>query len=214
MSRAKVYKNKLELVNDLIKNDDVVLDVGFWGQGIKIDNENWVHNLILKQTKIVYGLDVDFDEHKLRDPVFYKKGDAEDFDFNIKFDIIFAGDLIEHLSNPGLFLESCDRNLKDDGRLIITTPNCFSLFSLAEKITKFEPTVNKDHVCYFNFKTASQLLKKNNFTIAEMSFLYSLEINFKESWKKKFLNLTYCLLSSVNPKFIETLVIVAQKNKK
>jgi len=214
MSKVKVYKNKLELVGDLIKNDDVALDVGFWGQGIKIDNENWVHNLILKRAKTVYGLDTEFDENRLRDPVFYKKGNAENFDFNVKFDIIFAGDLIEHLSNPGLFLESCARNLKDDGRLIITTPNCFSLFSLVEKITKFEPTVNKDHVCYFNFKTATRLLEKNNFIISEMSFLYGLEINFKESWKKKILNIIYYLLSLISVKFIETLVVVAQKNKK
>jgi len=214
MNDSKVYKNKLELIDNLIESKDVVLDVGFWGQGIKINNDNWVHNLILKKAEVVYGLDIDFDENKLLDSNLYKKGNAENFDFNIKFDVIFAGDLIEHLSNPGLFLESCTRNLKSNGRLIITTPNCFNLFNLAEKITKPEPTVNEDHICYFNFKTILHLLEKNDFIIRETSYLYSLGSNFKESWKKKFLNLIYYLFSMISVKFIETLVVVAQKNKK
>ena len=206
-----VYKNKKDLINSLVGKEDVVLDVGFWGQGVKKNKENWVHGLLSDRAKEVYGLDIDFEENALDSPVRYKKASAENFDFENKFDVIFAADLIEHLSNPGMFLQSCARNLKPNGRLIITTPNCFNLFNIAEKFSKNEPTVNKDHTCYFNFKTLKRLLEKNNFITEEPAFLYSLDIGCKESLKKKILNLIYFIFSKFTSKFIETLVVSTQK---
>jgi len=97
--------------------------------------------------------------------------------------------------------------------LIITTPNCFNLFNLAEKISKNEPTVNYDHTCYFNSKTLSKLLEKNGWKVEKIDYLYTLDVNFKESWKKIFLNYLYSFLSKFTSKYIETLVIVAVKNK-
>ncbi|MDD4332939.1 MAG: class I SAM-dependent methyltransferase [Patescibacteria group bacterium] len=207
----KIFQNKQELIDTLVGPDDVVLDVGFWGQGLTIDKKNWVHSLLLKRARKVYGIDLYFDLNKLANKENYSRQNAENFGFSFGFDVIFAGDLIEHLSNPGLFLDSCRKNLKDNGKLIITTPNCFGLFNLAEKISKYEPTVNSDHTCYFNLKTIKQLLKKNNFEVSEYYYLYSLGLDYKESWKKKILNLFYYFFSKFTSKFIDTLVIVARK---
>jgi len=208
--KYKIYKNKSALIKELINNDDIVLDVGFWGQGININDKNWVHNLLLNRSKNVYGLDLNFDIEKLDNKANYQKASAENFNFDIKFDIIFSSDIIEHLSNPGLFLKSCRKNLKKSGKLIITTPNCFNLFNITEKISKLEPTVNKDHTCYFNKKTLKQLLQKNNWKVNRIAFLYSLDVNYKESFKKKVLNILYYLLSKITSKYITTLVIVAK----
>jgi len=208
-----IYKDKKELIKSFIKKTDMVLDVGFWGQGVTILDENWVHNLLKKNSQEVYGLDIDFDLEKLDGKEKYLKGSAENFVFPVKFDVIFAGDIIEHLSNPGLFLESCAKNLKDEGSLIITTPSCFNFFNLVEKITKKEPTVNKDHTCYFNYKTLKSLLDKNSWKMTEKVFLYALNVSTKESYKKKFLNFIYFLLSKFTNKFIETLVVVAKKER-
>jgi len=200
------------MIKCLIKREDTVLDVGFWGQGVSVNNKNWVHKILKNQAKEVYGLDLDFDESLLADTALYKKASAENFDFNNKFDIIFAGDLIEHLSNPGLFLESSSRNLKEGGRLILTTPNCFNLFNITEKITKYEPTVNIDHTCYFNTKTLKRLLEKNGWWVMEISYLYKLETLHTESVKKKFLNIIYKILSRFTTKYLETLVVMAVRS--
>jgi len=208
---AKIFQTKKDIINNLINDSDVVLDVGFWGQGVRIYNENWAHSFIKNRAKEVFGIDLDFNVSQLPDQHHYLKGNAENFDFPVKFDVIFAGDLIEHLSNPGLFLDSCRRNLKADGRLIIITPNCFNLYHLAEKISKREPTVNKDHTCYFNEKTIKQLLVKNSWTVGSIDFLYSLPILYQESSKKKFLNFIYYILSRFTTKYMENLVITARK---
>src|ERR1700740_3597436 len=144
-----IYKNKRELIADTVRKTDRVLDIGFWGQGITSDNPRWPHNALKKNAKEVYGLDLDFDEKRFPPP-HYLKASAEDFDFPVKFDVIFAGYLIEHLSNPGLFLRSCKRNLAEGGRILVTTPNVFNLFNLASKITHYEPVVNKDETCFFS----------------------------------------------------------------
>ena len=45
-------------------------------------------------------------------------GDAETFVDGQKYDVIFAGELIEHLSNPGNFLKCAHENLVDDGVMV------------------------------------------------------------------------------------------------
>lgn len=204
-----IYKNKKELLERLIRNTDTVLDIGFLGQGIQEDNPHWPHRIITGISKEVYGVDLELSGRYAHD-AHYQEASAENFYFNTTFDILFAGDLIEHLSNPGLFLDCCKRHLKPGGCLILTTPNTFNLFNLTEKLTKREPTVNPDHTFYFNNKTLSKLLEKNGMKAVEVSYLYSLEYSHTESLRKKFLNVIYWCLSKFTDKFVETLVIVAK----
>jgi 2-polyprenyl-3-methyl-5-hydroxy-6-metoxy-1,4-benzoquinol methylase len=215
MSKTFTVKNKKELIKYLITSEDVVLDVGFWGQGIKLDSPHWPHRLLLDQAKSVYGIDIEYDETKMPQERqnFYKKAAAENFSFEKKFDVVFAGDLIEHLINPGLFLENVEKNISAGGRLIMSTPNTFNLFNLAGKLTNDEPVVNSDHTFYFNHKTLGCLLKKCGWEVEHIGYMYSLEYDIKESYKKKFLNVLYKLASYVTPKYYETLIIVATVNK-
>lgn len=204
-----IYRDKKALITALIQNGTSVLDVGFWGQGLGFDDPEWPHAMLKHQTSEVYGVDLDYDASRLDPPDHYLKANAEQFDFSKKFDNIFAGDIIEHLSNQGLFLAACSRNLKPGGTLILTTPNCFNLFNIAEKFTKVEPTTNSDHTCYYNSKTLKKLLQKNGWDVTSIDFLYTLNPKFEESWKKKFLNILYAIFSWWTPKFVETLVVVA-----
>lgn len=48
---------------------------------------------------------------------------------NNTFDIVYAGELIEHLYNPDIFLEESNRILKKGGYLLITTPNLCAWFN-------------------------------------------------------------------------------------
>ncbi|MBI2030230.1 class I SAM-dependent methyltransferase [Candidatus Kaiserbacteria bacterium] len=186
----------------------MVLDVGCFGQGIKKDDSNWPHAILKSRAKEVYGIDLELPDEYKNDSR-YKVASAEDFSFPVRFDTIFAGDLIEHVSNPGLFLNCVRKHLQPNGILILTTPNTFNLFNMTEKLTKKEPTTNPDHTFYFNSKVLSKLLEKNGMMTKEVSFLYTLGYKHKESWKKKFLNKVYWLLSKFTDKFVETLVIVA-----
>lgn len=204
-----LYRDKSALLASFLDKTTRVLDVGFWGQGSTIRDMKWPHRMIQERAGEVYGIDLNYDETLVSPADHYKKSSAENFDFNVKFDVIFAGDIIEHLSNPGMFLDACKRNIASNGVLVITTPNCFDLFNMAEKLTKREPTVNKDHTCYFSEKTILQLLKKNGWQ-GEIHHMYTLDYEHQESWRKKILNVIYFLLSKITTKFIGTIVVVAQ----
>ena len=215
------FYDKKELIDALVSSSDIVLDVGFWGQGVSVSSPHWVHNMSPAQAAEVWCIDIEYDDARLlatpsrggpQDARFYRRMSAESFTLPQKFDVIFAGDLIEHLPNPGLFLERARAHLKPRGRLVMTTPNCFNLFSIVEKFTKGEPSVNRDHTCYFNERTLRQLLGKCGFDSVEHAFMWRLDVEYKESWKKKILNIFYTLIGSFSPRFLETLVVVA-KNK-
>jgi len=215
MNTVFTVHNKIELIDKLISQNDVILDVGFWGQGITMENKAWPHYLLLNKTKDVYGIDLEFDIEKIspENRHKYKKVAAEDFKFDVKFDVIFAGDLIEHLVNPGLFLKNCIENLKPKGRLILTTPNTFNLFNMAGKLTREEPVTNSDHTFYFNRKVINTLLQKCGWEVQTFGFMYTLDYNIKESYKKKILNFIYKFISFFTPKFYETLIVVATPKK-
>jgi 2-polyprenyl-3-methyl-5-hydroxy-6-metoxy-1,4-benzoquinol methylase len=211
-----IFANKAALVAALVRPEDRVLDVGFWGQGVSAKDANWPHRLLLDRAREVWGLDLDYDDAALPQGASrYRRASAESFDLGgEKFDLIFAGDLIEHLPNPGLFLGASAAHLAPNGRLVITTPSAFNLFNLLEKVSKREPTTNPDHTCYFNQKTLRQLFAKCGWRVDEVRFVYTLGVKHRESWKKKAQNLLYRALSHFTDKFDETVVVVATPIRK
>lgn len=212
MSETLVFKNKVELIKTLISETDTVLDVGFWGQGKTFEDPTWPHKLIKDRASNVYGIDLVYDETVIPEASRekYKIAAAEDFSFEEKFDVIFAGDLIEHLINPGLFLDNAKKHLKPGGRLVMTTPNTFNLFVMTGKLTRPEPPINPDHTFYFNRRTIGKLLEKCGWGVSQFAFMYTLGYTHKESYKKKILNVIYFILSKFTTKFYETMVVVAQ----
>ena len=93
-------------------------------------------------------------------------GDAQNLPKSMgKFDVIVAGELIEHLENPGLFLRSARSVLaKSPSMLILTTPNVLGGFFFYRHsiLNKKEPW--PEHVCYFSRTTITQLLEREGFS--------------------------------------------------
>tara|TARA_Y100000310_G_scaffold324261_1_gene385930 strand:- start:638 stop:1366 length:729 start_codon:yes stop_codon:yes gene_type:complete len=55
------------------------------------------------------------------------------------FDVIYAGEILEHLYNPDRFLEECRRVLKDNGHLIVTTPNLCNWYNRVLMLFGIQP---------------------------------------------------------------------------
>jgi 2-polyprenyl-3-methyl-5-hydroxy-6-metoxy-1,4-benzoquinol methylase len=88
-------------------------------------------------------------------------GDVEHMEenaFPAPFDVILAGEIIEHIVNPGLFLRSARRHLAPGaGRLVITTPNHFSSRRYLHFLAGREKC-HPHHTCYYSYHTLSRLL--------------------------------------------------------
>jgi SAM-dependent methyltransferase len=84
-----------------------------------------------------------------------------------KFDVIITSNLIEHLYNPGLFLENVKRHLKTGGVVLISTPNPFSLMKFIEIVAKDDQGCGV-HTMWFDPKTLSNLMAVYGFEIKEI----------------------------------------------
>jgi len=127
------------------------------------------------------------------------------------FDIIVAGEIIEHIFDTDFFLSEIRRVLKLEGKMIISTPNLASLgrraFLLFGKNPIIELSPNEPdssgHIRYFTFKTLKQLLKKNKFKIISSQ---SDCVNFSSNGK-----IRSALLARMFPKFGASIIFLAKK---
>jgi SAM-dependent methyltransferase len=97
--------------------------------------------------------------------------DAESMRLNERFDLIVAGELIEHLSNPGLFLERAREHLKEGGRLILTTPNPWDWTRFARAVIRLPSTPIQDHVCWYDKETIRNLANRYGFKVERVEFV-------------------------------------------
>lgn len=116
-----------------------------------------LHSIIYNNN--VYGLDI-IDCPNMKN---FKQGDAQKMPYKDEmFDTVIAGELIEHLENPEKFLLESKRVLKDNGILIITTPN---KKSWSNRI--FGNYNLERHISLFNFGGIKKLVSKH-FKIEQM----------------------------------------------
>lgn len=85
-------------------------------------------------------------------------GDAQNFDLG-KFEVIIAGEVIEHLGDLRGFFKSAARNLLPGGRLIITTPNPYSLVALRHAVLGRQVPNDSEHVVLLDATVLCNLVK-------------------------------------------------------
>jgi SAM-dependent methyltransferase len=136
-----------------------ILEVGFGNRP----------NLYLKGD--ITGLDIV--KKKTLPPNFKKMvvGDSQNMHMikDKTFDCVVSGDMIEHLENPSNFLREAHRVLKDDGLLIVSTPNSSFLLSvLADILFLKHFYFNDTHINLFNPRIMYKLLRYNRFELKKM----------------------------------------------
>ncbi len=161
----KLRFDKAGLVCELVAGKDV-LDIGCVDHSLDVRSKGrWLHERIRSVASSTVGLDYERDEiKKLKsegyDVVF---ADAVDFDIDRKFDVVVAGDILEHLVNPAGFFASVKRHLRPNGKLILTTPNANCILYFIENILLGFELDNTDHVSIFTPTTMGKMLEKCGF---------------------------------------------------
>lgn len=131
--------------------------------------------------------------------------DAEQIKFNEKFDVVFAGELIEHLPNPGLFLKAAQKVLKPDGLIVLSTPNTFSaskIIRVMQMITN-DPPENPDHTIYFTPQRLGTLAKKCGLRLLEVDYSF-----FPFTNKTLLMGLNQLVCKFLGDKFKEQILVV------
>lgn len=149
--------------------DRRVLDVGAASGHTRPD---WVHAQIAEVAAKVVGIDIDAAGVRAAQDRGYdvRLVDAQAADLGERFEIAFAGELIEHLTDFSGFLDGVRKHLEPDGHLILTTPNAFALSNFVYRVG-FRPRVHHEHTCWFCEDTLATLLTRCGFEPVEVAYL-------------------------------------------
>jgi SAM-dependent methyltransferase len=146
-----------------------VLDIG---AGSGLDRPDWMHAAIAEVANEAVGVELDPSlAERARDLGFdVIAADAQTMELGRTFQVVWAGEVIEHLSCVGGFLDAARRHLEPGGVLVLTTPNVFAVSNFVYRIGG-RPRVNKGHTCWFDEITLGQLLRRHGFETVEIAYV-------------------------------------------
>jgi SAM-dependent methyltransferase len=135
-----------------------------------IASDRFLHGMLTNVCQEVVGMDIEKDmidwlqsnhainniKHgNIENPEDYPEGD---------FDFILAGEIFEHLSNPGKALDAIHKITKHNTRFIITVPNAYSLKGFARASVKYE-LIHPDHILHHSSHTLKTLMERHGFKV-------------------------------------------------
>jgi len=151
-SKANKYYHKL--ISDLVKGNDI-LDVAYHSNP----------NPFLSNYCTI-GIDL----YDFSNVSYYKetvKGDAtrlKEIFKNKSFDTIIVGHFIEHVENPYKLIRQCKDLLKDNGRLIVSTPNPLSFpYIIAEFFSSEKFCFHREHKYALSKRWVKRMLLNSGF---------------------------------------------------
>lgn len=200
-----------------IVDGKTVLDIGSIGHSYmgREGYKQWNFAMISQHAASVLGIDILPAEIELAraDGHDIELGDAETYLATKAVDVVFAGDLVEHLSNPGRFLSCSFENLVDDGLLVLCTPNTYSFAKMVRVLIyrTNEPPVNPEHTCYYTPKTLAHLASRHGFRLSAVSYCDLAYTPGHGTLGKRVQLAVNRLLSWIAPRFSQTMVVTFEK---
>ena len=176
-----------------------------------MESSEWLHSKIRRVAAESIGIDnaaeavqLARSRHGMHD---IYVADAEQLDTLKKgtFDVVIAGEILEHLHSPGSFLNSAHGVLRQDGSLIVTTINAFCLRRLV-RIPFGKESVHVDHVAYYSHRTLQCLAQMCNYHVVEQA-AYRLP-----NTKPLFPYLVEMFISLISPNLCEGIVCRMKSN--
>ncbi|PKP61704.1 hypothetical protein CVT91_02235 [Candidatus Atribacteria bacterium HGW-Atribacteria-1] len=146
-------------------------------------NGNLLHQKIANITDDLIGVDLSTEGIAWLASLGYKNllvGNVEklnELEIKRQFEVIVAGELLEHLSNPGMFLSNVKSLMEDDGILIITVPNAHAIKSFVRVLLFRKELIHPDHVYYFSQATIEHLCKRYELKIKETFYYVTTPLN-------------------------------------
>lgn len=138
-----------------------VLDIGVVSHSARyFDQAGWRHGRIARAAAYCLGLDILaplVEELRTRGFNVRCMDATSDEDLGERFEIVFAGDVIEHVDNAVALLRFAGRHLAPGGRLYVTTPNPFSRKFYRQFRREGVMVTNLDHVAWISPTMALEL---------------------------------------------------------
>ncbi|OHC61902.1 MAG: hypothetical protein A3H93_06915 [Rhodocyclales bacterium RIFCSPLOWO2_02_FULL_63_24] len=147
-----------------------VLDIGVVSHSARyFDLPDWRHGRIHQAAGYCVGIDIleplvrELNERGFNVRCVDATSEA---DLGERFDVVFIGDVVEHVDNAVLLLKFAARHLAPGGRLYVTTPNPFSRKFFRQFKRDGVMVVNLDHVAWITPTLAMELARRAGIALA------------------------------------------------
>ncbi len=153
--------------------------LGFVDSGCRASHEatdTWLHAHLHRVASSIVGLDVDpdgvreargngFDGYAVdcTDPAAMAALGVE------HADVAIAGEIIEHLDQPGAFLEALHEVVVPGGRLVVTTPNASGMLNAAAAALAGFEVNHPDHITLYSCYTLTNLLGRHRWEVDDVA---------------------------------------------
>jgi SAM-dependent methyltransferase len=170
----------------------------------RIRSRNLLHIKLQDSAKEVIGIDLSEEGIGILktfgiDNVFVM--DAEDIKLTTSFDTILGGDVLEHMNNPGKFLEKASRLLNPNGEIILGVPSALTINNLKCWLGRWEQ-VHSDHTFYFSPKTLSTLCSRYGLLPTKLIFTVQPQGAYESTLFVVFRKILLKLFKTMAPSFI------------
>ena len=137
------------------------------------DCSSLLHDRIRKINPNVLGVDIDPEGVEILRKRGYNvvAADVETMDLGRQFDVVVAGEIIEHLPNPGRALTTIRKHLKPGGRLILSTVNPFCIEQWWKILKYNDVQVHEEHTMWFDPRTLGRLLAMSGYEVQRLYWL-------------------------------------------
>lgn len=167
------------------------LDIGVVEHSARyIDREGWRHGQIAAAAAHCIGIDIIeplVAELNARGFDVRCVDATSDVDLGERFDVVFIGDVIEHVENPAGLLRFAAHHLAPGGRLLVTTPNPFNRKFVRQFLREGAMVVNLDHLAWFSPTMAMELARRTGLDFAAYHLIKpmsSLKLSLKRlAWR-------------------------------
>lgn len=165
----------------------------------KIERKTLLHTALRNKASFIWGIDTDNVSVEM-----YKQltGDhqvqaikLENFDKDelLSYELILAGEVMEHMQDPISFINMCTGCLRKGQILMITVPNYTSFDSIASSLHQTE-SIHPDHQWYFSPYTLLQKFDKHQWEL--IHFAYGLYGTVKPNFiQKQFPAMGDCIIA-------------------
>jgi len=161
--------SRIELVTQAVEGP-TVLDLGcVQHDADKASEDTWLHDHLCTECETVIGVDIlkDDVEQLRREGYRVRHANVETMDLDVTADTVVAGELIEHIANPGSMLERARGHLRPEGKLILTTPNPWAAVHIRRLLLRTH-SINEEHVAWYGPVVLRQLLNRYGYTIESL----------------------------------------------
>jgi SAM-dependent methyltransferase len=205
---------KIKQKNDILLEFVVgkqILDVGCVGQDKKMLSNEWLHSILKNKASLCHGVDIELDMvDELQNQGYHIYSPQELEKINTKYDIVVMADVIEHVNDPVEFISYYGRFLKDEGIILLTTPNSNAIRNFVQIVINNRYSVNPQHTFWFCPLTLLEVTERAGykpvdfFWLKEYHTVHALTRRI-DRLKFRFSSIMYRFRSNFSPNFLLTI---------